>query len=138
MSKSAGEKHYISVFAEEARIRKQIKSAVTDTGDTLDGEMSPGVENLFMLMKASGDTQNHDQLMADYTDGQLRYSYLKAATADALVSMTAIFKERRKEISANKKELKYQIKESSAQIRKRAQETIKEVKELTGLLNVKY
>ena len=32
MSASLGEKHNINVFADEARIRKQIKSAVTDTG----------------------------------------------------------------------------------------------------------
>ncbi|MDV7397832.1 tryptophan--tRNA ligase, partial [Arthrospira platensis SPKY1] len=52
MSKSAGDKHYINVFAEPQVIRKQIKSAVTDTGDTPTGEMSPGVQNLFELLKA--------------------------------------------------------------------------------------
>ena len=51
MSKSAGEKHYISIFSDENRIRKQIKSAVTDTGDTPEGQMSDGVANLFELLK---------------------------------------------------------------------------------------
>jgi len=138
MSKSAGEKHYISVFAEEARLRKQIKSAVTDTGDTPEGEMSVGVENLFMLMKAAGDIASHDQLMDTYKDGTLRYSDLKETTAEALWNMMSAFAERKQEIVANKKELKYQIKESSAAIRKKAQETMKEVKDLTGLMNVKF
>lgn len=138
MSKSAGEKHYISVFAEEARMRKQIKSAVTDTGDTPEGEMSPGVENLFLMMKAAGAIEIHDQLMDTYTDGTLRYSDLKQATADGLWIMMSKFAERKQEIVANKKELKYQIKQSSEQIRKKAQETMKEVKDLTGLMNVKY
>jgi len=138
MSKSAGEKHNISLFADEARLRKQIKSAVTDTGDTPEGEMSPGIENLFMLMKASGAVENHDQLMDTYKDGNLKYSELKEATANGLWTMMAKFAERKTEILANKKELKYQIRQSSEQIRKKAQETLKEVKELAGLLNVKY
>jgi len=50
MSKSAGEKHYIAVFGDEARIMKQIKSAVTDTGEVTE-TMSPGVANLFSLLK---------------------------------------------------------------------------------------
>jgi len=63
MSKSAGEKHYIAVFGDEARIKKQIRSAVTDTGEQSE-TMSPGVENLFRLMKGSGDITNHDQMPA--------------------------------------------------------------------------
>ena len=47
MSKSAGEKHNISVFAEESVLRKKIRSAVTDAGTTEDGKMSEGVQNLF-------------------------------------------------------------------------------------------
>lgn len=137
MSKSAGEKHYISVFADEARVRKQVKSAVTDTGEPTDG-MSSGVENLFLLMKAAGDLSSHDHLMEDYNSGNLKYVDLKQATADALVSMTKTFAERKAELNENKRELKYQIKQSSEVIRKKAQETIREVKELTGLMNVKF
>jgi len=111
---------------------------VTDTGDTPEGEMSAGVENLFMLMRAAGAQESHDQLMDTYKDGSLRYSDLKEATADGLWTMMSQFAERKAEINANKKELKYQIKESSAQIRKKAQETMREVKDLTGLMNVKF
>lgn len=138
MSKSAGEKHYISLFAEEARIRKQIKSAVTDTGDTPEGEMSAGVENLFTLLKASGDLDGHSQLMDAYKDGNLRYSDLKETVANAIVSMLIPFQDRYNEILSNKKEVKNQIKQSSYETRKIAQQTLKEVKELTGLLNVRF
>lgn len=137
MSKSAGEKHYISVFGEEARVRKQIRSAVTDTGEGGEG-MSAGVENLFSLLKASGKMEAHDSLMQDYNAESLRYSDLKQAVADGLVEMIAPFKERRAELNANKKEVKNQIKASSYEIRKQAQQTIKEVKDLTGLMNVRF
>ena len=137
MSKSAGEKHAIGVFAEESRIRKQIKSAVTDTGATASDEMSAGVNNLFELLKAS-NSPDYDDLMKDYHSGTLQYGKLKEGTANSLVTMTSTFIENRNNILDNKKELKYQIKESSAQIRKVAQQTLHEVKDLVGLLNVKF
>ena len=137
MSKSAGEKHWISVFGEENRIRKQIRSAVTDTGEPKeDNEMSAGLVNLFTLLKAAGDEGIHATLMQAYKNGDLRYSDLKDATADALVRLSNGFREKRAELVANKKEIKGQIKQSSKAIRARAQETLKEVKELTGLMNV--
>ena len=137
MSKSAGEKHFINLFAEEARLRKQIRSAVTDTGDTPEGEMSAGVTNLFGLLHAAGALQTHEELMQHYRAGSLRYSELKDATAEALLAINGPMRERRAEIVANKKDVKRQIKESSAEIRKTAQQTIREVKELTGLMNVR-
>lgn len=137
MSKSAGEKHYISLFAEENRIKKQIRSAVTDTGEPSE-TMSPGVKNLFLIMKASGDLENYNQMMDAYKDGNLRYGDLKVTVGEAVVAMTNQFKAKKEEINADKKRLKDQIKASSAEIRKTAQETMREVKDLVGLLNVKF
>ena len=144
MSKSAGEKHYISCFSPEERIRKQVKSAVTDTGEASEG-MSAGVENLFTLLKGAAKVNGNQthldqmaQMMKDFEEGNLKYSELKGHTADALVELTNGFKERKEAVMADKKKLKDEIKASSAVIRKVAQETVKEVKELTGLLNVKY
>lgn len=137
MSKSAGEKHYINVFADENRIRKQIRSAVTDTGEGGEG-MSPGVENLFTLLSACGQNQAHESLMHDYNADNLRYVDLKEAVANALVELTQPFIEKKAALKSEKKELRRRIKASSAEIRKRAQETVKEVKELSGLLNVRF
>ncbi len=139
MSKSAGEKHHINVFADEARIRKQIRSAVTDAGDTKEGEMSPGVANLFSMLNASEKkADDYKQLLKDHEAGTLKYSDLKAVVADAIVELSNEFSARKQEYMADKKNVKNRIKASSAEIRKRAQETIKEVKDLTGLLNVRF
>ena len=137
MSKSLGPKHYINVFEDEKRLRKQIGSAVTDAGDMPLGEMSAGVENLFELIKACGKTEVYDSLLVDFNKGGMKYVDLKQATADALVELSEQFRANKAELNANKKEVKNQIKYSSMQIRKTAQETLREVKELTGLLNVK-
>lgn len=138
MSKSAGEKHYINVFAEETRIRKQIKSAVTDTGEDTNGKMSEGVENLFSLMKAAGADDAHGHFMDMYQSGNLRYADLKEEVANALVNMTKPFIEKKAELNADKKTLKNTIKQSSWEIRQQAQQTIKEVKDLVGLMNVRF
>jgi tryptophanyl-tRNA synthetase len=137
MSKSLGPKHYINVFEDEKRLRKQIGSAVTDAGDMPLGEMSAGVENLFELIKACGKTEVYDSLLVDFNKGGMKYVDLKQATADALVELSEQFRANKAELNAKKKEVKNQIKYSSMQIRKTAQETLREVKELTGLLNVK-
>ncbi len=137
MSASLGDKHHIDLFATPERIRKQIKSAVTDTGSA-GSEMSPGVENLFSLLKATGNQDTHQELFDQYYQGQLQYGHLKQVVGDALVETTEPIRERRAEILSDKKAVKNQIKASSAAIRVRAQETLKEVKDLVGLLNVRY
>jgi tryptophanyl-tRNA synthetase len=136
MSKSAGEKHYINLFADEETLRRQIKSAVTDTGEAGD-TMSEGVENLFLLIKASGNQEGYNGLMDTYNAQNLKYSELKQVTADSLWSMMKPIQEYKKEINEDKKRIKDQIKESSAEIRKVAQETLREVKDLVGLLQAR-
>ncbi len=137
MSKSLGEKHYINLFGEEDRVRKQIKSAVTDTGDTPSGEMSVGVQNLFELLRACENMDAYNSLLADYQAGALRYSDLKEAVANALVAMINPFRERFVELNANKSVIKAQIQEASAVTRRIAQNTLREVREITGLLPLK-
>ena len=138
MSASLGEKHNIDLFADPERIRKQIRSAVTDTGEDTGGAMSPGVENLFSLLKAAGRDDAHASLLADYEAGKLQYVDLKEAVAEGLIAISEPIRARKEELLANKKEVKNSIKASSAAIRLRAQETVRTVKEMMGLPNVKY
>ncbi len=135
MSKSLGEKHYINIFGEEDRIRKQVRSAVTDTGTSSDGTMSAGVKNLFELLRACEKIEIYNTLMSDYQTGTLQYGKLKGEVADAVVELIAPIKNRMEEIEENKKQVKESIQASSAEIRKRAQETLREVKDIMGIMN---
>ncbi len=137
MSKSLGEKHYIALFGDEKRLRKKVRSAVTDSGAPTNGEMSAGVKNLFELLKVSNKKADYDALMDTYKAGNLRYGDLKAVVADALVEITNPFKEKRAELMSNRKQVKQQLQESSATIRLQAQKTLKEVRQLTGLPTLK-
>jgi tryptophanyl-tRNA synthetase len=137
MSKSLGPKHYIDLFAEDNRIRKQVRSAVTDTGEETNGEMSAGVHNLFELLKAANKVDERQNLMQKYESGDLKYVELKDTVADALIELSQKFRTNKAELLSNKKEVKDQIKASAFEIRKKAKETLREVKEATGLANVK-
>jgi tryptophanyl-tRNA synthetase len=132
MSKSLGEKHIIGLFEEENSLRKKVRSAVTDSGETT-GEMSAGVANLFELLKACGKTEIALSLMEDYTAGNLKYSLLKEALGDALVELTGEFRKRREEFVKDRKGAMKQVHKSSEKARELAGETLKEVKKLCGL-----
>ena len=137
MSASLGDKHNIDVFADEKRIRKQVGSAVTDSGADA-GAMSAGVTNLFSLLDASGMHDAHASLMQAYEQGTLKYADLKHEVANGLVAISGDIRERLTELKSDRKAVKNQVKQSSYEIRKRAQETIKEVKDVTGLMNVRF
>jgi tryptophanyl-tRNA synthetase len=133
MSASQGEKHNINIFSDPALIRKKIKSAVTDSGAG-GMPMSPGVENLFVLLKASGSEDHYRNLLHMYQANGLSYGELKKIVAEELVRLTNPIRERKREILSDKRAYKMRIKDSSSEIRKKAQRTLSEVKELVGLV----
>jgi tryptophanyl-tRNA synthetase len=137
MSASLGPKHHINVFSEPDIIRKQIRSAVTDSGETsVAGQLSAGVENLFSLLDAAGGNAASTSFRADAVNGNLQYGKLKDAVADQIITLTQPFRDNRIAITENKKHYQDKVSEASARIRQKASQTIHEVKELIGLLNV--
>ncbi|MBX7243187.1 MAG: tryptophan--tRNA ligase [Bacteroidia bacterium] len=133
MSKSLGEKHCVFLFEEESTLRKKIKTAVTDTGDTPEGQMSPGVENLFTIIKALGNDSLHQDLMQEYLSGAKMYGKLKEGVAETVVPFVNTLREKKMEIMEDA-DFMDKIRASSAEIRKKAQKTLQEVREITGLI----
>jgi tryptophanyl-tRNA synthetase len=134
MSKSLGEKHYISMFESEDSIRKKVKSAVTDTGGQPQSEMSPGVANLFTIIRACGNLQAWDEFNTQFSRGTLKYSELKEVTANSLVQTLKPFREKRTEMNSNRTLVRTIMHESSAVARSYAERVLDDVKELTGLI----
>ena len=135
MSKSLGAKHYIGLFEGIDSISKKLRAAPTDTGETwTEGIMSPGVENLFNLLKAAtADSTIYTALLKDYNSGSLKYSRLKDATTDALAALTARFISRRNDLLKDKQGLEKQLQLMSAKAREAAGKTLYYVRELVGL-----
>lgn len=132
MSKSLGDKHYISLFESEDAIRKKVRVAVTDTGTT--GKMSPGVLNLFTIIRACGNTGDFALLNEQYKTGKLKYSDLKGVTADTLVETLKPFREKRSELNSDRSKVIKMMHELSGVARDYASKVLDEVKELTGLI----
>lgn len=132
MSKSLGDKHYIGLFEEEESVRKKVKTAVTDTGEQPAGQMSPGVENLFNLIKACGKEEEYNKLMSDYKSGTLKYKELKDVTSDILVDLTSNMRKQREELMKDRANLEKMIRSSSERAREYASGVIKDVRKLCG------
>jgi len=134
MSKSLGPKHYIGLFEPEDSVRAKIRTAVTDSGVLLPSvTMSPGVENLFEMLKACGKLDEAATLLKDYETGELKYSRLKDAAATALVELTEGLRTRRAEISGNSAAVMKKVRAMSEQAREIAGETLRQVRALVGL-----
>lgn len=133
MSKSLGDKHYISVFETEESIRKKVKVAVTDTGGHV-GKMSPGVANLFTIIKACGNIKDWELLHEQHEKGTLKYSDLKGITADTLVNTLKPFREKRAELNSDRSKVNHLMHESSEVAKGFAARVVDDVKELTGLI----
>lgn len=133
MSKSLGPRHYIGLFEEEDSIRRKIRSAVTDSGDTPPGEVSPGIENLLTLLAACGHDDDAAQMREDYFAGTLRYVDLKGRTADALVALTGEMRSRRAEILRRETDLDGRIMAMGERARAMAGETLGRAREMVGL-----
>ena len=133
MSKSSGERHYIGLFEDEQGVRNKIKSAVTDSGETPEGQMSPGVSNLFELLKACGKTEQASELLKEYEAGKLQYRVLKEVVADAIVELTSGLRARREQIAADAGGVNAKVLEMSEKARGLAGDTLKEVRRMVGL-----
>jgi tryptophanyl-tRNA synthetase len=132
MSASAGDKHFIDVFGNPDVIRKQIRTAVTDTGEFNPDTMSPGIANLFSLLSAC-EAPGLDDLKKAYHAGGMPYSQLKDEVADAVIDLVTPLQYRRTELLADKKAIKDEIKKAALNIRERARKTVDEVRNLAGL-----
>ncbi len=130
MSKSLGEKHFISLFESEDSIHSKIRSAVTDTGLQTD-EMSPGVKSLFTLLKLSAPESVYAGFETDYQEGTLKYVALKDAVYEHLVSLIQPIRQRREGMSME--EVRRVLDDGSERARAQAQVTIKTVKQKIGL-----
>lgn len=132
MSKSLGPKHYIALSEPEASIREKIKTAVTDMGPKTDsGEKSPGVANLFLLLKLSAPPEIYQQFEADYAKGTLKYEPLKRAVADHLVRVLEPIRARREQLKES--EVRDILYEGARKARAVARKTLEEARGRIGV-----
>lgn len=131
MSKSLGPKHYIALTEPEESIREKIKTAVTDIGPRPQGEKSPGVANLFLLLKLTAPKEIYEQFEADYAAGTLKYEPLKRAVADYLIKSLEPIRARRAQLS--EPAVREILHEGAKKARAVARKTLEEARERIGV-----
>lgn len=132
MSKQLGPDNYIALADDPDEIRRKIRRAVTDTGGQ-GNEMSPGVRNLFTLLKLFGTADEHDTLLEKYQTGSLRYVELKDTLADALIRELEPFRRRRAELLGDRQHIRKILERGAERARELAGSTLREVRESIGV-----
>ncbi len=130
MSKSLGPKHYIGLLDPEDSIWEKIKTAVTDVGPS-GVEMSPGVANLFLLLKLAAPEDVYQQFNAEYDEGTLQYAGLKQAVFEHLMEALRPIRERRKQLGES--DVLTAFEEGTRRAREIARETMREVRRRVGV-----
>lgn len=137
MSKSLGPAHYVAVTEDERSIWKKVRSAVTDVGGPeaafSDGEggMSPGVENLFLLLRSTAPADVAEEYLERYRSGEPMYGDLKKAVRDHLVEALRPIRERRAALDDTT--VLQTLEAGGERAREIAARTMAEVRELIGV-----
>lgn len=113
-------------------ILRHVKRAVTDVGAKTD-EMSPGVKNLFTLLKVFSPAETVAHFQEQYEAGNLRYKELKETLGQDMVDTLAPIRQRREELAARPSQICEILHESARQVRQLARETMAEVRQKLGL-----
>ncbi len=130
MSKSYGDKHSIRLMEPEESMWEKIRTAVTDVGPRAES-MSPGVQNLFGLLRLVAPASVTEELMSSYGNGTLRYEVLKKTLFEhALKTLSPIRERRRKLTEAYARNV---LERGARQAQAIAQETLREVRARVGL-----
>ncbi len=134
MGKSESPGNAIFLTDPPAVIRKKVMRAVTDSGPTEpDQPMSPGVANLFTLLKyfSSPDTYRHFE--AAYRRCTIRYGDLKKQLAEDIIAMVAPIQEKITYYGAHRDLLRRIIRQGNEKARESARKTVREARSAIGL-----
>ncbi|MFA6511687.1 MAG: tryptophan--tRNA ligase [Patescibacteria group bacterium] len=133
MSKSDSEKGYIALSDEPSMIEKKIKAmpSATAGGGSV---MTPGVENIFALMREFIDVATVEQYIEQERKGTIQYGEVKRVLAEAIADSLAPFREKRAKLLKRKGTVADILGDGAKKARKQAEETLAEVKEKMGIV----
>ena len=135
MSKSdENEKSYVAMIDSPKKIQKKIKSAVTDSGSTIDydPENKPGLANLLTIYSTLAD-RSIEKIVADY-EGKM-YGHLKTDLADLTVEALSPYRKRYEDLMKNPDYLRDLMKKGRDKAQERASLTLKDVYDRIGLVS---
>ncbi len=120
---------YIGLTDSKEEVQKKVRSIPTATESG--GEMTPGVQSLFSLAKLF--LSNISEFEGSYQAGNLQFSSMKDALAEAISTELSAFQEKRKEFERDASSVDRYLKDGAEKAREIASKTTSEVKEKMGL-----
>lgn len=133
MGKSEGEGNAIFLADEPEVIRKKVMRAVTDTGPTEKNQEKPeAISNLFQLLEVVSAPDTAKYFDEQYNNCSIRYGDLKKQLAEDMVTFTAPFREKIKELSADEKYLHKVAVIGRDKARESASRTISDIRHIIG------
>lgn len=131
MSKSLGPRHYVGIMESPEIIFQKIRSAVTDVGPESHRGMSPGVKNLFEILKACAPPEVVQEFSSAYRKKNLKYEELKRTLYEYLMKELKPIQESRANFSDEN--IQKILQEGAERARTIAVQTIQEVRSLIGV-----
>ena len=133
MSKSSGDSDTIVFDEEDAKIRKKVMRAKTDSGPTeRNQEKSEEIQNLFDLMALVSEPSTIEHFDNLYAEATIRYGELKKQLAEDVIAFIAPIREKINHYKNDKKALAEAAEIGAEKANKSANKTLKEVREIIG------
>jgi tryptophanyl-tRNA synthetase len=135
MSKSENENATIYLSDSPEVVQKKIGKAKTDAGPpTLNAEKPDYIQNLFTLMSVASSAETQQFFEDAWNNQTMRYGDFKKQLGEDLAKWLAPIREKAEALQANTNLIKEIRQKGAAKARESAQKTIKEIKELMGLI----
>lgn len=116
----------------DKEIEKKFKTAVTDSGASIQAEtQTAGIKNLIQI-QASFLNQTYDAVLSQYIGKQ--YGYLKVDTAHVAIDAIRPIREKIEEILKDRSQLEQILKEGRDEARARAEKVLNEVYKRVGFI----
>lgn len=136
MSKSENQNATLYLSDDDELIRKKIMKAKTDQGPQEPGTPMPDyIENIFQLMKLTGNEAAYHKFLSDYNTCNIRYGDMKKQLAEDMIRFISPIREKAQEIRNNEAYLKDILEKGAAKAGKSAKSTMELVRKAVG---VKY
>ena len=133
MSKSENENSAIFLADSPEVIRKKVMRAVTDPGPTkMNQPKTQAIDNLFSLMKALSSPETYAYFSNLYDSCQISYGEMKKQLAEDVILFTKPFREKIKELEADKSYLKKVVENGAEKARTSARRTLRDIREIIG------
>lgn len=134
MSKSENQNATLYLSDDDELIRKKVMKAKTDQGPQEPNAPMPDyIENVFQLIKLTGNEEAYNKFLADYNNCTIRYGDMKKQLAEDMIKFISPIRQKAQEIRRNEALLKEVLEKGAVKARKSAAATMELTRKAMGI-----